>query len=72
MRKINSTLRTFCKLERSSLEYRLEALAVLEEAVTQQSITEDIALFIEQGKQSELTHKYASALSLIDEYYQRQ
>jgi hypothetical protein len=49
----------------------LEQLTLLEEAVSQQNVSEDVALYIERSKQTEYTHKYASALRLIDEYYRK-
>jgi hypothetical protein len=58
-------------MERNSLEFRLEQLQFLEEAVSQQNITEDIALYIEKSKQPEFTHKYASVLKLVDDYYKK-
>jgi hypothetical protein len=71
MTKMNVALQVFCKLERATLEFRLEQLTLLEEAVSQQNVIEDIALFIESNKSNEFTHQYGSVLRLIDEYYQR-
>jgi hypothetical protein len=71
MKKMNTVLQVFCKLERTTLEFRLEQLTLLEEAVSQQNFIEDIALFIESNKSNEFTHQYGSVLRLIDEYYQR-
>jgi hypothetical protein len=59
-------MRKFCEMERNALQTRTELLATLEEAVQAQDPKEDIALFITQDRQVELTHKYKNALDLID------
>ncbi len=71
MKKMNSSMKMFCQLERSAIQSRLEQLTLLEEAISQHNIAEDIALFIEQAKQPEYTHRYSSALKLMDEFFIR-
>ena len=57
---------SFCELERSAISSRSELLATLEEAIHSQNPDEDLALFIAQERNVELTHKYTNAIGLMD------
>lgn len=61
-------MKQFCRLEKQSLEIRQQQLLIYEEAVILQQPEEDIALFITQARQPELTHKFGSALALLEEF----
>eukprot|EP01038_Epipyxis_sp_PR26KG_P010031 gene10031-13488_t len=68
---LRSSMKTFCEFERASIKARGEFLATLEEAVSSQVPDEDVLLFISQEKQIELTHKYTSAIKLMDRIYEQ-
>ncbi len=68
MEKVQSLMKRFCELEKKALEARQQQLLIYEESITLQQPEEDIALFITQGRQPELVHKFSSALTLLEEF----
>lgn len=68
MKQLKEILKYFCVLERSALDMKREQLMSLEEAINLHKPEEDIALFISQYKQPELTHKYGNALSILNDF----
>lgn len=72
MAKLKGSMKKFCESERSLMKVQAEQLNLLEEAISYQEPAEDILLFITQAKQTESTHKYGSAIQLLDEYLYRQ
>lgn len=68
MQKMQRFMKTFCDLEKQVLNSKLQQLQIYEEAVSLQQPEEDIALFITQSRQTELTHKFGSALALLEEF----
>ena len=65
----NRSVKKVCELESSAINARSKLLSTLEDAVAKQSMIDDIQLFINQYKQTELTHKYTNALQLMDYFY---
>lgn len=64
--RLKTCMRNFCELERSAISARSELLTTLEEAIASQDADQDLSLFIAQEKHVELTHKYTSAIGLMD------
>lgn len=64
-------LRRFCDAERVLMKMKEEQLTLLEESIHFQDPDEDMLLFITQQKLTEATHKYGSAVKLLDEYLYR-
>jgi hypothetical protein len=67
MAVLRSTVQSFCAMERAALEKQLDLLRSLEEAAVLQQPEEDIALFISQTRQLDLTHRYHHALALMED-----
>jgi hypothetical protein len=65
----NKSIKNFCALEQSAIHTRSKLLSTLEASVAKQSVVDDIQVFINQSKQTELTHKYTNALQLMDYFY---
>jgi hypothetical protein len=65
----NKSMKKFCALEQSAIHTRIKLLSTLEASVAKQSVVDDIQVFINQSKQTELTHKYTNALQLMDYFY---
>lgn len=68
MRRLKTTMKRFCEAERALLRAKEEQITLLEEAISYQDPDEDMLLYITQEKQTEVTHKYGSAIQLLDEY----
>lgn len=71
IRKLNSCMGAFCELERAALSTRSELLTTLEQAIQSQNAEEDMALFIAQERNVELTHKYTYAVGLMESHRHR-
>jgi hypothetical protein len=71
MRRLKTMLRRFCDAERVLMKLKEEQLTLLEESIHFQDPDEDMLLFITQQKLTEATHKYGSAVKLLDEYLYR-
>lgn len=71
IRKLNACMRAFCELERAALSARSELLTTLEQAIQSQNGEEDMALFIAQERNVELTHKYTYAVGLMESHRHR-
>ncbi len=69
--QLKTIMTKFCEAERASINARSELLDTLEEAVKTQNPTDDIALFINQNRQVELTHKFTNAIEIMEMLYKQ-
>jgi len=72
--RLNSTksaLQAFIALEKKQLAARMKALDDLESWVSKVNVENDLKLFIKQEKKIDFTHKYHTALQLLDLDYER-
>ena len=56
---IHTSLKKYCAMERTMLQYRNEYLSNLEDIINHTDIMEDIPKYIQEMKDPEHTHKYA-------------